>query len=368
MSRKLIAAALVVLIAHSAHADFRYRAANPTSVIEDAMCIPELNGEGFLHVDEDVSGLVIAVVGDDGAQVALYDAGTEFEDVAAPGTGAYTAPSANNVRVSPSGIAGGDCTEMQFADAVYNGQQWVTIKVSDGQSTIMDFERLVYLNFGTNAAMVQNVEDGISNADLPNNTEFQARTLPAAEYATLAGQGDVEEAVGTVAGDVETQLECYWQLSLRSDAAIATDCAAQLAIINADEGSGAGSFANTTDSLEAADADRTTIVAHTNELQTDWANGGRLDSILDARASQVSVDTIDDFLDTEIASLLSAVSTVDGKLDTVDGVADAIKAKTDQLTFTKAGEVDSNDQSWGGVEICITSGGVVSTVNSGNCP
>lgn len=50
-----------------------------------------------------------------------------------------------------------------------------------------------------------------------------------------------------------------------------------------------------------------TILADTNELQTDWANGGRLDNILDARASQASVDTIDNFLDTEIADILTAV-------------------------------------------------------------
>jgi len=34
------------------------------------------------------------------------------------------------------------------------------------------------------------------------------------------------------------------------------------------------------------------IVADTGELQTDWANGGRLDVILDARASQTSVDAV----------------------------------------------------------------------------
>lgn len=39
------------------------------------------------------------------------------------------------------------------------------------------------------------------------------------------------------------------------------------------------------------------IVADTNELQTDWADGGRLDLILDARASQASVDTIDGIVD-----------------------------------------------------------------------
>lgn len=72
------------------------------------------------------------------------------------------------------------------------------------------------------------------------------------------------------------------------------------------------------------DTEIAAILADTNELQTDWANGGRLDLILDARASQTSVDTVDDFLDTEIA---------------------AIKAKTDSLTFTVAGQVDANIQS-----------------------
>jgi len=39
------------------------------------------------------------------------------------------------------------------------------------------------------------------------------------------------------------------------------------------------------------------IVADTNELQGDWVDGGRLDLILDARASQSSVDTIDGIVD-----------------------------------------------------------------------
>lgn len=74
------------------------------------------------------------------------------------------------------------------------------------------------------------------------------------------------------------------------------------------------------------ETDATAIVADTNELQTDWADGGRLDVILDARASQTSVDT-------------------------VDTVADGIKVKTDQLTFTKSNELDSSVQSINGVTI-----------------
>ena len=70
------------------------------------------------------------------------------------------------------------------------------------------------------------------------------------------------------------------------------------------------------------------IVADTNELQADWANGGRLDLILDARASQASVDTVDSNVD---AILVDTGTTLDGKIDTIDTVVDGIKAVTDLI-------------------------------------
>jgi hypothetical protein len=60
-----------------------------------------------------------------------------------------------------------------------------------------------------------------------------------------------------------------------------------------------------------------------------------INATISSRASQASVDTIDDLLDTEMAAVLAAVDTE---------VA-AIKAKTDSLTFTVAGQVDANVQS-----------------------
>lgn len=48
------------------------------------------------------------------------------------------------------------------------------------------------------------------------------------------------------------------------------------------------------------------ILADTNELQTDWANGGRLDLILDARASQTSVDDIPTVSEFNARTLASA--------------------------------------------------------------
>lgn len=101
------------------------------------------------------------------------------------------------------------------------------------------------------------------------------------------------------------------------------------------------------------DTEVAAILADTNELQTDWADGGRLDLILDARASQASVDTVDTVVDailvdtTEIGAAgagLTALAT-QASVNTIDDFLDtevaAIKAKTDSLTFTTAGMVDA---------------------------
>lgn len=81
---------------------------------------------------------------------------------------------------------------------------------------------------------------------------------------------------------------------------------------------------------DAGGLDLDAKLANTNEVTaarmgalTDWIDGGRLDLILDARASQTSVDAIDDYVDSEVS---------------------AIKAKTDSLTFTVANVLDANVQ------------------------
>lgn len=94
------------------------------------------------------------------------------------------------------------------------------------------------------------------------------------------------------------------------------------------------------------DTEIAAILADTNELQTDWANGGRLDLILDARASQTSVDTIDTNVDAilvdtaEIGAAgagLTALASA-ANLATLTGYVDtevaAIKATTDKLDAT----------------------------------
>ena len=90
--------------------------------------------------------------------------------------------------------------------------------------------------------------------------------------------------------------------------------------------------------------------------------GDNINATISSRATQTSVDTIDDFLDTEVAAIkaktdnlpsdpadasdiASSFSSLNTKVDTIDDFLDtevaAIKAKTDQLTFTNANKVDS---------------------------
>ncbi len=72
------------------------------------------------------------------------------------------------------------------------------------------------------------------------------------------------------------------------------------------------------------------ILVDTNELQTDWTNGGRLDLILD-----------DILLDTG-TTIPATLTTIEGKIDTVDTVVDAILVDTNELQadWTNGGRLD----------------------------
>jgi hypothetical protein len=82
------------------------------------------------------------------------------------------------------------------------------------------------------------VDTALADYDGPTNAEMVARTLAAASYATATALQTVDDEIATIDGNVDL------------------------------------------------------VLADTNELQTDWVNGGRLDLILDARASQTSVDDL----------------------------------------------------------------------------
>lgn len=83
------------------------------------------------------------------------------------------------------------------------------------------------------------------------------------------------------------------------------------------------------------------IVADTNELQTDWANGGRLDLLIDAikaKSDNLPSDPAD------ASDIAASFSTTNGKIDAVDDYIDtevaSIKAKTDNLPSDPADASD----------------------------
>jgi hypothetical protein len=144
----------------------------------------------------------------------------------------------------------------------------------------------------------------------------------------------------------------------------------------------------------ALKAETATIVADTNELQTDWANSGRLDALVDSIKAETVlivedtgttvpalIATLDAVVDTvkaetvliladtnelqgdNIPASLTTLSnkvdvidaivdiividtgtTLDTKINTIDTVVDAIKVKTDSLTFTSGTDLDANIQ------------------------
>jgi len=65
--------------------------------------------------------------------------------------------------------------------------------------------------------------------------------------------------------------------------------------------------------MDANSTQLAAIVADTGELQTDWADGGRLDNILDARAASSEISALNDISPAEVnTEVASALATYDG--------------------------------------------------------
>jgi len=82
---------------------------------------------------------------------------------------------------------------------------------------------------------------------------------------------------------------------------------------------GAPAGASVSADIAAVKAETATIVADTNELQTDLTNGGRLDLLIDG------------ILEDTGTTLPATLTTIEGKVDTVDGIVDSILADTNEL-------------------------------------
>lgn len=168
---------------------------------------------------------------------------------------------------------------------------------------------------GTGYAGTNNVIPTVTTLTNAPSDSSGVTTLLSRLSATRAGYLDNLSA-GAVA--TASKVLKYIQLILRKDSAIATDNSAEVTEINANGGSGAGAYANTTDAQEAL-RDRGDAAWATGTAPLDAA-GTRAALGLASANLDAQLTAIDDYIDAEVA---------------------AIKAKTDQLVFT-GGRIDSS--------------------------
>ena len=204
-----------------------------------------------------------------------------------------------------------------------------TIQTLDALDTAQDAQHaqtqsdIAGLNDLSAAQVNAEVDTALADYDAPTNTEMVAAftEIKGATWATT----DTLEAIRD-----------------RGDAAWITAT-----------GFSTHSAADVRTEMDANSTQLAAIVGDTNELQTDWADGGRLDLILDARMPTTHISatlgvvdrvtltdtttTNTDMRGTDSAATAASLATTDGKVD-------AIKAKTDSLAFTVAGQVDANIQ------------------------
>lgn len=101
------------------------------------------------------------------------------------------------------------------------------------------------------------------------NVVFPVTVVAGDKIRIYAGQhptyalNNYNAATTTATSNILDKLLAYFQLALREDAAIATDNAAELTEINADGGSGGGSYVNTSDSQSNLQAQIAVLPANT---------------------------------------------------------------------------------------------------------
>ena len=250
----------------------------------------------------------------------------------------------------------------------------ITQIVTDGATVVLNFDGIT----GNHMITI----DTSVHADYSTGSEYAVRiegtTIDAATINAWVGAFSIERAGGalalikliTASGPTKAEMDTAHGL-------LATEAKQDIIDTEVDK-IVVGTITNATGADVATDivavkAETVLIVADTNELQTDWANGGRLDLIIDAilvdtaeigaagaglTAIPATVDwlnggRLDLILDAilvdtaEIGAAGAGLTAIPATVDWLDGgrldlLLDAIKAITDQFVFTVANLVDSN--------------------------
>ena len=92
----------------------------------------------------------------------------------------------------------------------------------------------------------------------------------------------------------------------------------------------------TTQTANDNGADINAILTDTNELQTDWANGGRLDLILDARAAEATVTALNDISAADVNTQVLDVVNTDTFSEPAQGAPAASQTITNMIYYLYA--------------------------------
>jgi len=243
------------------------------------------------------------------------------------------------------------------------------------------------------AQIQQEATDALNAYDPPTNAEMVARTILAADYATAA-------ALDAVDNFVDTEVSAIKAVTDKLDTALELDGAVYRYTVNALElaptGGSAPTAADIADAVwNEAQADHVAagsfgliaseiadILVDTAEIGAAGAGltninlpnqtmdiTGNITGNLSGSVGSVTGLTVAN-LDVAVSSRLAtagytapldaagvrtavglASANLDTQLSTIDTVVDAVKVKTDSLTFTVAGQVDANAESMNAAEI-----------------
>ena len=130
------------------------------------------------------------------------------------------------------------------------------------------------------------------------------------DYTCAVGDVDTVGEVVFVVQDADVCLPVFVRAQVVEEAIYDALYGASATGFDANGRVDVGSVAGTAQTANDNGADINLILADTNELQTDWANGGRLDNLLDARALEATVAALNDLSAAQVnAEVVDAVGT-----------------------------------------------------------
>ena len=274
-------------------------------------------------------------------------------------------------------------TEMASAFTEIKGATWSSATdtlehIRDKQSDIETDTQDLQTQIGTNGAGLTNIPwnsawdaevqsecaDALNAYDPPTNTEMEARTIAAADYATASALGTVDTVVDAIKVttdklddtlELDTDVYRFTENALEQAPSGTGASAASIADAVWDEIlSGHSDVGSTGAALAAAggsgDPWATALPGSYGAGTAGKIIGDNLNATVGSRATQTSVDTIDGIVDSILedtgTTLPGTLTTMSGYIDTevaailaaVDTEVAAIKAKTDNLPADPTGQ------------------------------